>query len=116
MTGESRDRTLLIRFIGALAGVLVAGLVFVTVSADLRRTVGGPGSIFGWAIPLVALFVIVAVTWLLLARDTYRPEDDETVYVNCETCGHSVLREWRLCPYCGAQLQEAQAAGESLGT
>jgi hypothetical protein len=114
MTGE-RYRKNLVSLVGVLAGLLAIGLFIVTVYDGGREAVGGPGSLFGWGVPLVALFVIVAVTWFLLARDKPDDTDDEDLYVTCDSCGHSILREWRLCPYCGAQLREWNPGGRSLG-
>ena len=113
MTGEGRYRKQLVSFIGVLAGVLALGLLFVTVSEDGRRMIGGPGTMFGWALPLVSLFVIVAVTWLLLARDSRDVDSDDPHYVTCEACGQSILEDWRLCPYCGAQVREWRSSGQS---
>lgn len=53
-------------------------------------------------IPVVSLLLIVGVTWYLLTRG---PDDAGSAqsYVQCSVCGRSVLREWRLCPYCGSR-------------
>jgi hypothetical protein len=100
--GHYRKR--LILFVGALAGVLVLGLLFVTVSPAGREMIGGPGSVLGWAVPLGGLFTIAAVTWLLILTDSN--DDQQAVrYVSCWSCGHSVMGEWRLCPFCGAELR-----------
>ena len=114
MTGE-KYRKRLVALVGVLVGLLAAGLLIVTLVDADRQVVGGPGSLFGWAVPLVALFVIVAVTWLLLARDSRETSDDDALYVICGSCGHSILQEWRLCPYCGAQLADWNPGGRSLG-
>jgi hypothetical protein len=108
-------RKRLISIVGALAGVLAVGLLVVTVVPAGRDLIGGPGTIMGWAVPLVSLFVIVAITWFLIVRDSRANDDDSAGYVSCWSCGHSVMSEWRLCPYCGAELRAwTPVAGEPL--
>jgi hypothetical protein len=97
-----------------LGSILAAGLVFVSLSDDGRAFIGGPGSVMGWAVPLAGLFTIAAITWLLILSDSHAG-DDHPRRVACWSCGHSVMSEWRLCPYCGAELRAwAPPAGESL--
>lgn len=65
--------------------------------------------------PLVLLFVIVAITWFLIVHDSNTSDDDNSRYVSCWSCGHSIMSEWRLCPYCGAELRaRTTVAGESM--
>lgn len=108
-------RKRLISIVGTLAGVLAVGLLVVTIVPSGRHVVGGPGTIMGWTVPLVLLFVIVAITWFLIAHDSSAGDDDVARYISCWSCGHSIMSEWRLCPYCGAELRaSAPIAGESL--
>jgi zinc ribbon protein len=112
---EGHYRKRLFAIVGVLAAALAGGLLFVTFSSAGREMIGGPGSIMGWAVPLVTLFTITAITWLLIMSDA-RPDDDEARYVSCWSCGHSIMTEWRLCPYCGAELRAwtAPSGSESL--
>jgi hypothetical protein len=114
MSADPTHRRRLTSLIGVLAGVLAVALLALTLGAGGARGPQGPGSLFGWAVPLVSLFVIVAVTWLLLARDGNEPDVDDDLYVPCEACGHAILPEWRLCPYCGSQLRAWNPGGGSL--
>ncbi len=110
--GHYRKR--LITTVGVLAGVLAVGLLFVTLSSFGRDLVGGPGSMMGWAVPLVGLFIIAAITWLLILEDTHS-DADPAQRVSCWACGHSIMSEWRLCPYCGAEARAwTPMTGESL--
>lgn len=102
---EGHYRRRLISFVSLVAGALAIGLLFVTVAPAGRALIGGPGSLLGWAVPLVSLFVIVAITWFLIVRDSHDAPDDIAQYVSCWSCGHSIHSEWRLCPYCGAELR-----------
>jgi hypothetical protein len=113
MTGK-RYRKHLASPVGALTGLLAVVLLIVTLDGP-GEFVPGAGSLFGWGVPLVALFVIAAVTWLLLARDGDDDAEGEDLYLTCDSCGHSVLREWRLCPYCGAQLREWSPGERTFG-
>lgn len=111
---EGHYRKRLISFVGALAGVLAFGLLFVTVFPAGRELIGGPGSVLGWAVPLGALFTIAAVTWLLILNDS-NDGHEAAHYVACWSCGHSIMSEWRLCPFCGAELRAwTPGRGESL--
>jgi hypothetical protein len=104
----------LVAVVIVLSAVMVAGGLFVTFSSFGRDLIGGPGSIMGWAVPLAGLFVITAITWLLILGDSH-VHDDQARYVPCWSCGHSVMHEWRLCPFCGAELRAwSSAAEESL--
>jgi hypothetical protein len=101
--GHYRKR--LTSFVGLVAGVLAVGLLVVTIAPSGRDFIGGPGSMMGWAVPLVALFVIIAITWFLIVRDSRSGPDDVAQRVTCWSCAHVVQSEWRLCPYCGAELR-----------
>jgi hypothetical protein len=104
----------LISIVSVLGAALAVGLMFVTFSSVGRELIGGPGSIMGWAVPLASLFIIAAITWLLILGDTH-VHDDRARYVPCWSCGQSIMHEWRLCPYCGAELRDlSPTAGESL--
>jgi hypothetical protein len=95
----------------ALAGVV--GACFMLASGD--ATIRGAGAVspsLGWVMPLVSLVVIVGVTVTLLSRDSSRPPSDPPVPVPCQHCGRSVLPDWRLCPYCGAMLQDEDGTRE----
>lgn len=111
--GVGRFRKRLIVLVGALVIALAAGLLavvfgFVNVVPD-----PSPSSMLGWAIPLVALFIVIGVTWLLLAGEADGPPESGPVYSACPSCGQSVLSEWRLCPYCGARQREWHSRHES---
>ena len=66
------------------------------------------------AVPVVVLLVIAGLTWFLLKRDGDADAgSDADSYVECASCGRSILREWRLCPYCGARTRPVPRAGEA---
>lgn len=109
-----RFRKRLILLVSALVGVLALALVAVVFGLVDLVPDPGPASIFGWAVPLVALFVIIGVTWLLLARDSDEPVEDGELYAVCPSCGQSVLSDWRLCPYCGAQQRDWRTRGTDV--
>ena len=66
---------------------------------------------FGWLIPFIAGAVIGVVAFLLLDSDRSVSEPEvELRATACETCGAEVMDEWRMCPHCGAMLDDGQRA------
>jgi hypothetical protein len=100
---EGHYRKRLISIVGVLGSFLALGFLVVSVFPAGREIIGGPGSIMGWALPLAGLFTIAAITWFMILKDT-RTDGDGASYISCWSCSHSVMSEWRLCPYCGAEL------------
>jgi hypothetical protein len=111
---ESHYRRRLKSVVGVLSGVLAVGLLAVTIVPGWRELIGGPGSMMGWAVPLVSIFVIVAITWFLIMRDSHDTPDDVARFVSCWSCARSIQSEWRLCPYCGAELRAWSSPGGTL--
>jgi hypothetical protein len=99
----------LISTVAGVAVILAAGFLFVTMSPSGWALVGGPTTLLGWAVPLVSLFVVVAVTWFVIVRDARDAMDETAHYVLCPSCGHSIQNEWRMCPFCGAEVRSATA-------
>ena len=90
-----KTRQIVFAALGGLAGALVLGACFMLASGDAAvRGAGVVSPSLAWVMPLVSLLVIVGVTITLLSRESTRPP--------------SVLRDWRLCPYCGAMLHEEE--------
>jgi hypothetical protein len=111
MQGRTSIRQVVLATLGACAGVaVIVGLIVVLSGSG---TDGGPASGVGWTIPIASVFVIIGVTWLLLSQSPRDHAGESDLYAPCPTCGHSVLRDWRLCPYCGAMLDRPDAAGTS---
>lgn len=104
-------RKRLISVVGVLAGVLAIGLLVATFIPAVRDLIGGPGTVMGWVVPLVSIFAIVAITWFLIVRDV-QTTDDDTGSASCWSCGHVIMNEWRICPYCGAELRAWKPAAE----
>ncbi|MDO8963118.1 MAG: zinc ribbon domain-containing protein [Coriobacteriia bacterium] len=105
MTGRRNSRQFVLAILGGGAGLAaLVGVVVLINGAD-----GASGAVaaspVGWTIPLASLFIIVGVTWLLLSQTPKDAHRDSTDYAPCDSCGRSVLRDWRLCPYCGNLLE-----------
>jgi len=96
--------------VGTLVALLAVGLVFVYFSEGFLGPMMGPGTLVGWAIPLCTVFVVVAISWFLLARATGSSNEEDPAEVACPSCGAANLREWRMCPYCGARSASSDAA------
>lgn len=108
-------RSLLKWTVALLLALLVAGVAFVYVTEGTLGIAFGPRTLFGWAIPLGVLFVVIAISWFLLAQDHHESRDARSAsYVNCASCGQAILREWRMCPYCGTRVSNPEAAGRRV--
>jgi hypothetical protein len=106
-------RALLKWMIGLFLSALVAGVVYAYLNRQTMGDTLGTAALLGWVVPLGVLFVIVAVSWFLLAQD--RPEQAaESVYVICPVCGKAILRDWRMCPYCGERAGRAEPAEDNV--
>jgi len=108
MKGQMSTRHVTQAVLGAVAGVslLIASTLLLNADGGLFRV--AVDSPLGWAFPLGSLLAIIGGTWLLLSRTPKDPGSDESLYAPCGNCGRSILRDWRLCPYCGAMLDRTQ--------
>ena len=92
---------------GALAAVIAVAVLVLAVNAKdgfIGCTVTYP---FGWLAPLVAAGVLGAATWVLLDQPRSDRSDEGSFDAGtCVECGREVLGQWRMCPYCGALLEE----------
>lgn len=102
-------RALLKWMIGLFLSALVVGVVYAYLNRQTMGDALGAGALLGWVVPLGVLFVIVAVSWFLLAQDTPEPGTD-SAYVLCPACGKAILRDWRMCPYCGERAARVDPA------
>ncbi|HEY5506038.1 MAG TPA: hypothetical protein VIK83_00955 [Coriobacteriia bacterium] len=114
---QGTGRKHLISTVAVVSVILAAGFLFVTMSPSGWALVGGPTTLLGWAIPLVSLFVVVAVTWFVIVRDARDVLDESAHYVTCGSCSHSIQSEWRMCPFCGAEVRPSatDAATDAAG-
>lgn len=111
---SGRGRRHLISTVGAVAALLLVGLALVTLWPGAFAAVGGPTSFLGWAVPLTLLFLVVAITWFVIALDAKDVPDESAHYVACWSCGHSIQTEWRMCPFCGAEMRPATPPDATL--
>lgn len=115
MKGARRAVLIVTGALGALGLVLVMLL-----SANSQAGFTGCAiAELGWAAPLLALSVLGGATWFLLGQRR-TDQGDRTSYeaVPCSACGREVLGQWRMCPYCGAMLDQSphrHAVPESVG-
>ena len=89
----------------------IAALVFaasVVVRAGWSQPVSLSG--FAWIVPVVAGITVGLLGWLVLS-DAHRSEGSATPNASeqgCPACGRSVMRSWRLCPYCGSFIESEE--------
>jgi len=111
---HGRGRRHLISTVGAVAALLLAGLTLVSLWPGALVALGGPKSLLGWAIPLTLLFLVVAITWFVIAIDSKEIADESAHFVACWSCGHSIQEQWRMCPFCGAEMRPAAPTDATL--
>lgn len=93
-----------------VAVTLLALLFIVNAGSGLSGTTGATP--LGWTVPLIAGALVGAVAWLLLSEDP--PElTAEAFSSTCGACGAAVRDDWRLCPYCGAIVDDPRPVYES---
>jgi hypothetical protein len=99
------------------AKVLVAILGGAAALAAVALTVfalANPGILDGvdWVIPVLAGAVVGSLGWLVLA-EAREVESSRSLASDqrCPVCGEQVLSDWRLCPHCGAIIDEGQGLG-----
>ena len=112
--GETHGRRRFVAVVAIASALLV--LAWLVAAFDTSGS-GDPvsaSSALVLAVPVVVLLVIAGLTWFLLKRDGDADAgSDADSYVECASCGRSILREWRLCPYCGARTRPVPRAGEA---
>lgn len=106
-------RSPVIRLLAAAAAGIVTALALL---ALLQLINGGAGfarttaaTAFGWAIPIVACGVGVALGWALLRPAGRSHDATPTVQCRCPQCNGPVQGTWRLCPHCGAIIADEEA-------
>jgi hypothetical protein len=76
------------------------------------RITGHPSAAtaIGWMTTLAAVSV-GAILWYVLARDDAPDLRPLTDAAHCSNCGHTVVDDWRLCPYCGTFVEDQLDSG-----
>ena len=102
-------RKLILILLAAFAVAALALTFFRYVGEDWLTNGSAIASPFGWTLPLMTAFVVLGVAWLLMSQVRPRSDDDafDMSTITCPACGKSVLRDWRLCPYCTTALDDA---------
>ena len=104
--GKSHGRRLL-AITGTVSALVALSCLIVAVASP-----AGTPSLALIAVPVVTMLSVVGATWYLLKRDADDSEIDDFRYVDCGSCGRSILDEWRLCPYCGSRVEKPAAVRE----
>jgi len=92
-------------FGGLAVGVSLLGLLMI---ANAGQGFAGctATTALGWTIPLIAGGLVGLASWILLTEREGEDSGRELRSTACEVCGHRVLDEWRLCPYCGTITEQ----------
>jgi hypothetical protein len=115
MQGRTDNRQVVLAILGGAAGVALLSASVILMNGK-EGTPGGSALPWTWSVPLASLFVIVGVTWLLLSQKPREPSAGARLYVSCPSCARSVMRDWRLCPYCGEVLEHREQDRAAEGT
>lgn len=104
--GKTQCRRRLVATTGM--AVFIAVLVWIVSAFDTSAAAPAAASVqssFGlFVLPVITLAGTVVLTWYLLSREAHETEPDVGTYVECGSCGRSILSEWRLCPFCGSRV------------
>src|SRR5659263_331848 len=95
-----------------LAVILVVGLI---TGANAGC---GLGSFIGsfpvvWVVGIVAALVIGTLAWFLLETGEPPSGSQPVEERRCPGCNRAILRQWRMCPYCGTMLDRGDHVAES---
>jgi hypothetical protein len=105
------------RYIASIgAGLVAAAVVFGVVTLVNSRYIAPHGKLlasgvsrFGWTLPVLILAVTGFLAAVLIAQPGRRrsgPDLTGRQHKACPRCKERVLRDWLLCPFCGAQLED----------
>jgi hypothetical protein len=116
--GDTSGRMRLIAITGTVSGLAVLFWVASMLDATRAPFVPGPlSSELMIGLPLVALLFGAGIAWFVVTRKSVRPtEADPDAYVACGCCDRSILRDWRLCPYCGCRVERSDGLPEGSGS
>lgn len=92
--------------LGAL--VLGGGILGLVVASLVTRASIGPETVetLGWTFPLLFAGIAGGVAWLALFRGEDETPEPPLTAARCASCGGALVEDWRLCPYCGARIDE----------
>lgn len=102
--GDRNGRIGLVAIIGTVFGMATFFWVVSLLGRDGPAGASTPTPDLLVAIPVLVMLVAGAAGWFLLTRKVVDGTEPDP-YVECASCGGPILKEWRLCPYCGAQLE-----------
>ncbi len=106
------------RPIGRLTAAAFGAFAVVAAAVSMMMAAYGVGSTAplgaGWGPPLLAGGAVGVIAWLLLSGVNDRGIDDAgPALTRCTLCGAEVLKDWRLCPYCGGSSEREPGEGSA---
>jgi hypothetical protein len=103
-----RLKRILATVAGALGGAVLLFTVLTFINAEDGFANCTGTSALGWTVPLLSAVLIGGVALVLLRRGPNHLDDDPPPDTfPCSACGRNVMRDWKLCPYCGASKNDA---------
>jgi len=95
-----------------LAVVLVVGLISgASEGCGLGAFIGSLPVV--WVVGLAAVLVIATLAWFLLDAGEPPQGSMSVEERRCPGCSRAILRQWRMCPYCGTMLDQGESVAES---
>jgi ribosomal protein L32 len=100
------DRSGVLRAISiAIAAAIAVSLLVVAAGQPwFQERCGAAGLSSGGAAVAVAVVALVAGTAAATRGGSRSGEKRRPGLRECPSCGQAVLRDWRMCPYCGASI------------
>lgn len=106
-----RLRRIVATTVGVFGTAMLLLLALLVGNAD--RGLSASTSAIGWTVPILSGVLIGGVAWVLLLRGPNHFDDSPPPdTVPCASCGRIVMRDWKLCPYCGSNKEDAAGTGE----
>ncbi len=94
-------------FLAVTSGCVAIVSLFVVLLLVNAQAESDSVAVLAWTIPLLSGVLTGAIAWMLIGDGSVTDADGgrSERATTCAHCGRDILREWKLCPYCGQLLE-----------